>query len=212
MIERLWMHYLRNWTKNDMSMKVKKNLLIKLHVYVGLFTFVYLLAFGFSSLVLNHKWQVEKKEVTNSWETQVEIDAKLPDLELAEQVRDNLGLMGWLPRWEFNRDSTDFRFGITHVAKDYKLHVELASGKVAIDEIPKGFWHVFHSLHFFNGKLPNAPLFVRTWLVYQWLTMIVMVISLILGLWLWWKYSYEPWHIYLFGGISLLSILLMLAL
>ena len=193
-------------------MNLNKNLLIKLHVYAGLFTFIYLLAFGVSSLILNHQWSVENKEVKSTREQLLEFDPTLSDLELAEQIRDGLGLMGWLPRWQFKRDSASFRFGVTHLAKNYNLNVNLQAGMVQIQEIPKGFLHVFHTLHFFNGNLPNAPLLVRSWAIYQYLTLTVMVISLILGLWLWWKYSYESWHIWLFGGIFLGSLLLMVAL
>ena len=193
-------------------MKINKNLLIKLHVYAGLFTFIYLLAFGVSSLILNHKWSVENKEVKNTRVEHVQIDASLPDKELAEQVRDGLGQMGWVPWWEYKRDSTSFRFKVINFAKDYRLKVELPSGKIQIDEIPKGFLHSFHSLHFLNGNIPNAPLLVRSWAIYQYLTLTVMMVSLVLGLWLWWKYSYEAWHVWLFGGIFLASLLLMAAL
>ena len=193
-------------------MKIGKNLLIKLHVYAGLFTFLYLLAFGVSSLILNHQWSVENKEVKSTREEKIDFDASLADKELAEQVRDRLGLMGWVPWWEYKRDSISFRFMVINFAKNYQLNVKLPSGKTLIDEIPKGFLHTFHSLHFLNGNIPNAPLLVRSWAIYQYLTLTVMVVSLILGLWLWWKYSYESWHVWLFGGIFLTSLLLMAAL
>jgi len=191
---------------------MKKPLLIKLHVFVSLFISFYLLAFGVSSLVLNHKMDVEQKEVTKTWETNVSVDPSLPDLQLAEQIRDEIGFMGWLPRWEFKRDSTTINFSIVHPGRKYYLTYENTTGHVDIKEIPKGFLAVFHGLHFLNGKIPNAPFFIKTWAVYQWLALFAMTISLILGLWLWLRSNYKPWQGIAFGSLFIGTIILMILL
>ena len=67
---------------------MKKSTLIKLHLYCGLFTAFYLIAFGFSSIVLNHKMDVENKAVKNRWSDQVVAEPSLTDKELAETVRE----------------------------------------------------------------------------------------------------------------------------
>lgn len=189
---------------------IKKSTLIKLHLYAGLFTSFYLLAFGFSALVMNHDIKLEKKELTKTWAAQAKIDTTLTNIQLAENIRDELGIMGWLPRWEFQRDSTVFAFNIVHLARKHHLDADLHSGKVKISEVPKGILAVFHGLHFLNGKIPNAPLLIKTWAVYQWLSLFVMGISLILGLWLWIKYSYQPWQGLAFGGLFIFTIIAML--
>lgn len=189
---------------------MRKSLLIKLHIYSGLFTSFYLIAFGLSSIILNHKIKVEKSEVTYNWDSKVQVDVNLSDRDLAENIRDQMGFMGWTPPWENKRDSASFQFMITHTGRNYYLNLNLETGDLAIAEAPKGFIAVLHGLHFFNGKIPNAPFFIRTWAVYQWLALFVMFISLILGLWLWIKYSYKTWEGIVFGGLFVASIIIMI--
>ncbi len=189
---------------------MKKSLLIKLHLYAGLFTSFYLLAFGLSTLILNHNIDPEHSKVTHKWEKEISIDASLPDLELAQSIRDQMGFMGWVPPWEYKRDSTHFEFMITHTGKKYYLKANTSTGRLEVSEVPKGLLAVFHGLHFFNGKLPNAPLFIKSWAIYQWLTLFVMFISLVLGIWLWLKYSYKAWHGIVFGSLFIGTIIIMI--
>lgn len=189
---------------------MKKSLLIKLHLYSGLFVSFYLLAFGFSSIVLNHGMDVEHKEITKKWEAEIQAHAELADLQLAESIRDQLGLMGWLPRWEFRRDTTLFNFTVVHPGRKYHLSLDIDQNHITVQESPKGFLAVFHGLHFLNGNIPNAPFLIRSWAVYQWVALFVMTISLILGLWLWLKYSYRPWQGLLFGGLLISTLLIMM--
>ncbi len=67
---------------------MKKSLLIKLHIYAGLFTCFYLIAFGLSALKMNHNIAIEKKIITNQWDIQIRIDNSLPNKELAAEIRD----------------------------------------------------------------------------------------------------------------------------
>ena len=189
---------------------VKKSLLIKLHLYAGIFTSFYLLAFGFSALVMNHDIKLDNTEYTKTRQTEVIVDPELNDLELATQIRDELNIMGWLPRWEFKRDSTTFSFRVEHPGRKYHIDANLLSGKLNVSEAPKGFWAVFHGLHFLNGKIPNAPFLIKTWQVYQWMALFIMAISIVLGLWLWIKYSYKTWQGFAFGGLFIFTILIML--
>lgn len=190
---------------------MKKSTLIKLHVFAGLFTSFYLVAFGLSALILNHKIDVEKNVVTKEWDSRVTIStAYSDDRAMASDIRDQLGLMGWVPPWKYRHDSATFNFNITHPGRNYYLTVQLASGKVHVAEAPKGFLAVFHGLHFFNGNIPNAPWLVRTWAVYQWMTLFVMIVSLALGVWLWLKFSYNVKEIIVFGGLVAATILIMI--
>jgi len=189
---------------------MKKSLLIKLHVYSGLFTAYYLIAFGLSAIILNHKIEVENNDITKHWESNVKVDTTLSNQELAQEVRDQLGLMGWMPAWEFKKENRRFQFRIVHPGRNYQIDLDLEKGDVFIAEAPKGFVAVFHGLHFLNGKIPNAPLLIRSWQIYQWLALFVMLISLVLGLWLWLKFSYKSWEGIAFGGLFIGSIIIMM--
>lgn len=188
---------------------MKKSTWIKLHVYGGLFTCWYLVAFGVSSLILNHNMDVNKDAIADSWTTQVTYDPADSNLDNATRIRDNLNLMGWIPTWQIRKDSAYMDFKITHLGKTSDLHLALATGILQVNERPKGMMAVLHGLHFFNGNIPNAPFLLRTWMVYQWLALFVFLISLIIGIWLWIRYGYKTWELYVFGGLFLISIVLM---
>lgn len=108
---------------------MKKSAWIKLHLYCGLFTSFYLIAFGVSSLILNHKISVGQSEVAKTWTTQVQLDPKSTDQELAEGLWDQIGLMGWTTPWQFRRDSAGFSCAIVHLAKESSLHLDFQSGE-----------------------------------------------------------------------------------
>jgi len=191
---------------------MKTSLLIKLHLYTGLFIAFYILAFGVSSLIMNHNLKVENTEVTRTWETKVSVESLVPDLELAESIKKELDLMGWPLPWEFKRDSLKFNFSLVHPGRKYLLTYNSSDEIVRIEEIPRGFLAVFHGLHFLNGKVPNAPLLIRSWEVYQWLALFSMLVSLILGVWLWLKNHYKSWQGIVFGSLFIGTIILMILL
>ena len=188
---------------------MKKILLIKLHLYAGLFTSFYLIAFGLSSIILNHKIDVENKDISKTWSTKVEVNPELENVELAESLRDKLNIMCWVPHWNIQRDSAQFKCQLTHLAKTTDLTLDFNTGMVQLEEKPKGLIAVLNGLHFFNGNIPNAPFVLRTWAVYQWLTLLTLFTALVLGLWLWLKYSRKTWELYLFGGLFIFSCILM---
>ena len=191
---------------------MKTSLLIKLHLYTGLFIAFYILAFGISSLVLNHDLKVEKNAITKTWESRVSQDSDVPDLELAESIKEELNIMGWPLPWEFKRDSARFHFSIVHPGRKYLLTYKSLDGTVTVEEIPRGFLAVFHGLHFLNGKIPNAPFLIRSWQVYQWLALFSMLMSLVLGVWLWLKNHYKTWQGIVFGSLFIGTIIIMILL
>lgn len=188
---------------------MKKSFWIRIHLYCGLFTSFYLLAFGVSSIVLNHKLNVDNDKVATTWTTYVSFDPNSSDLDIALQIRDSLNLMGWVPPWEIKRDSLSLDFKVTHLGKTINFQLNPETGLLHAKERPKGFLAVMHGLHFFNGNVPNAPSLLRTWALYQWLTLFVLLISLFIGVWIWIRYSHKTWELYVFGGIFLISVLLM---
>ena len=188
-----------------------KFLLIKVHLYCGLFTLFYLVAFGFSSIVLNHHVKLEKTEISHTWKAPLDINFQgMEDRELAEAARDGLNLMGWTPFWLFKRDGDSFQFTVTHPGRNYRVNLDLQSGSAEVGEAPKGFLAVLNSLHFLNGNIPNAPFLIRSWAVYQWLALLTMLVSLFLGIWLWFKYHYRTVEGVVLAGFLAISLLVMI--
>ena len=191
---------------------MKKSLLIKIHLYAGLFTTFYLMAFGFSSIVLNHELDVDHKSIEKEWTAKFEVDTTLTNNQIAELIRYELGIMGWLPGWEMKRSTENFSFTITHFGRKYFLDYQFSEKALNIKEQPKGFLAVFHGLHFLNGKIPNAPFIIQSWAVYQWLALLTMFISMVVGIWLWIRFRYQRWQGALFAIIALGTIILFAAI
>ncbi|WP_149275811.1 PepSY domain-containing protein [Pareuzebyella sediminis] len=190
-------------------MKLKKINFIQWHLYAGLFTAFYVLAFAISSLLLNHDAKIENTHTTSTWQAMVDIDPSLSDQDLCLKIRDDLAMIGWPTDWKRENNGI-LNFKIVHQAKESQLSANLSTGKVNVNEVGKGFFATFQALHFFSGKIPNGNLWLRSWQVYQWLTMIIMVISLVSGMWLWIKYVRKKKFIALFISIWALSLFLML--
>ncbi len=189
---------------------MKKSTLVRWHLYAGLFTAMYILAFGFSSLVLNHGIELDRKTLVDEWGEKVLLNEIPADnMTLANSLRDQLNLMGWPLGWRMKRDSATFSFPLTNPGKEYQLEYKVATNTLQVQAYRKSFWSVLHAMHFFGGEIPNAPFLIRTFAVYQYLGMLVLSISLVLGIWLWIKYSYRSWELYLFGGLAIISIVLM---
>ncbi len=191
-------------------MKVQKINFIQWHLYAGLFTAFYMLAFAISSLLLNHGAKIENTHTTNTWQAQVDIDPSLKDHELCLKIRDDLEMIGWVPEWEIKKNNDVLNFKIVYQGKESRLSANLSTGNVEVNEASKGFFATFQALHFFNGNIPNGNLLLRSWGVYQWLTMTVMIVSLVSGMWLWIKYTRKKKFVALFVSIWALSLFLML--
>jgi hypothetical protein len=168
-------------------------------------------AFGFSSIVLNHDIKLEKDLISHQWDTVSSTNFNDKDnTDIAESVKNEMRLMGWTPYWLFNRDSLSFQFTVTHPGRNYRINLDLVDGRVKVAEIPKGFLAVLNSIHFLNGNIPNAPIVLRSWAVYQWLALLTMLVSLFLGLWLWIKFHYQSWEGLVFGSLFVVTMVLML--
>ena len=84
----------------------------KIHTYGGLLCAGYLIVFGFSSLEFNHHFSfAQPRDAFVLWEKPLTIEPGDDRQAFAEGIRDNLGLMGWTPPWEFEeREDGTFSF------------------------------------------------------------------------------------------------------
>ncbi len=162
-----------------------KNLLQKIHIYGGLLFFPYLLIFGLSTLHINHDFKIfgEKQDWT---ERKMVIDiAEIEDnQQLAESIRDSLGLMGWCPWWTQNRNESRFRFSIDHFGSEHRINANLGTGEVIVNRRYKGFLSVLHSMHFLGSDVPRANRVINSWQYYQDFTVIYLIIAIITGIYM----------------------------
>ena len=106
------------------------------------------------------------------------------DLLLSETLRDSLSLIGWPLPWETWHDSTGvFHFALEHPGKRYVVDYTFDDQVARVQEIPKGFWGVFNSLHAAGG-IPNST-YMHAWMWYVRITVVLVVFSVLLGICIW---------------------------
>ncbi len=170
-----------------------KRKIIKWHLYAGLLCFPCFIIFGVSSLHFNHHFGFMKKsDDTRSFQKQIVLPHYLDDKQFSEAVRDSLQLMGMISPWGMVKDSNDFRFVVIHPGCEYIIKTITDNNMVTVEENRKGFWPVFNALHGFNGKLPgNRSVFIRGWGYYQNFSALVMLFSIISGIYIFLKRKNE---------------------
>lgn len=160
--------------------------LLNVHLYLGLFCCPYLVIFGFTSLAFNHPWLMPKGESPpTKWERKVAFADGAEDLKVAELVRDQLGLFGWVPRWAINRTKESIlKFELTRPGKRYLIELNPANGMAQVAEYRTGFATVLHFMHGSNGAIPNSR-FARVWGFYTDVTTWFVFFALGSGVYLW---------------------------
>lgn len=163
-----------------------RRLLVNIHYFGGLACFWYLIVLGVSSLHFNHRFSFgEDPGDTIQWSRPLHlqpIDTARQDL--SETIRDSLALAGWPLFWETRFDSTGvYHFTLEQPARRYLIAYSFNDYNARITEIRKNFWQVFVSLHG-AGEVPNAPV-MTVWMWYTRLTIVVVLISLFTGIYIW---------------------------
>ncbi|HEX8037595.1 MAG TPA: PepSY-associated TM helix domain-containing protein [Chryseosolibacter sp.] len=159
---------------------------MKIHLYGGLICFWYLIILGTSSLNFNHHFGfMQRSGETETWSKQVQIAKDFQDnLAFSEALRDSLALIGWPLPWETYRDSTGiFHFALEHPGKRYTVDFSLKTREAQVRETSKGFWPVFNAMHG-AGAVPNSA-FMHLWKWYTRLTVVLVVFSVLIGIYLW---------------------------
>lgn len=163
--------------------------LLRIHLYGGLLCVPYLVIFGLSSLHFNHQFAFARTPAnapTNRWERAIGTIPGGDAAKVTAAVRDQLGLMGWPLPWETKRDPDgSLHFPMERPGMKYRIDVQASDGVARVQEIRKGFWSVFLSLHALT-ELPNSRL-MSGWGVYTELCTAVVLFSAASGIWLWWS-------------------------
>lgn len=161
--------------------------ILKIHLYGGLLCFWYLIIFAISSLHFHHHFDfMEVKETSNdSRKITLQQKPEEGDSVLATGLQNELGLTGWYLFWETYTDSAGiFHTEIHNPKTNYKITYDRTSSIATITSEYKGFWSIFNALHGFAGMMPNAPL-VIFWYLYTYVCVVVVIFSIISGIWLW---------------------------
>jgi hypothetical protein len=193
----------------------------RFHVYGGLLTAGFLIAFSYSAFYHQHHLKFPKPgSKTVQWEQQLTI-ADIPDnpdkldaLDYKLAVRDSLGLFGHAPWWKDYRDSLEIHhFMIARPGKQYWITVPGRGNIYQVDEIRTGFWKVLIQLHPLSGGMSGhgkEPFFISTWKIVSLLMSLVLLGVMLISIHYWYIRSFSKrrsWFIV--GAMFLFPVILM---
>ena len=160
--------------------------LLNVHLYLGLFCSWYLLIYGYTSLAFNHPWLLPKHEGEESrWDQQVTTPDGAADQEVANAIRDELGMVGWAPYWTLRRDSDrHLHFEVVHPGREHRMEFIPEEGLVKATQQSKGVFAIIHYLHGVTERVPNAQ-FPRLWAAYTEITNWFVLFAVGTGVYLW---------------------------
>ena len=193
-----------------------KRFLCKFHIYGGLFSVGFLIAFSYSAFVHQHHPKFPKPgDKTVYWEQGLDIPDIEDELEYKFAVRDSLGLFGHAPWWEDYRDSLGVHhFMIARPAKQYWVTVPLEGDIFKIKEIRTGFWDVLIQLHPLAAGMQNhgkGPFFIKAWRIISVPMALVLLSVILITIYLWYIHSFhkrKSWFIV--GAIAAFPVVLII--
>jgi len=163
-----------------------RNLILKIHAYLGLLCLPYILIFGISSLDFNHHFlDKEQRTLINTRTAEVETPPFLEGEELGAVLRDSLHLFGWFVPWDSYSDSTSHHIKIAHFGMEYEMDKFRNNDKVTIKVYSLSAGKILFGLHALGEDIPNAPVWINTWKYYQDLTVYASLFWAITGVYLW---------------------------
>jgi len=189
-----------------------RNLLLKIHSYLGLFCAPYLLIFGITSLHFNHGFlsndRTEKNTVTYE---NVAFDPEQEPKELVTSIAKELGLMGWFIPWETWEKDGILHSAVTHTGLSYNFRINLSTHKVEITRFYKSQRELLYGLHALGESIPRGTWWINTWKQYQTLTVYSLVFWVITGIYFWLtSKTRSSWEFLVFIGFVSLSLFVLL--
>ena len=162
-----------------------RSFMSKVHTYGGLLSAAYLIIFGFSSLEFNHEFSFAKpSDSFVLWEREISTPPTDDRRAYAESIRDELGLMGWVPPWEYEEgDDGSFSCELMRPSKTYEISVQPSGNKVKVKEIRHGFWPTVTRLHAMGG-FPNSR-FASIWFYYTEFCTYFVLFAAVSGIYFW---------------------------
>ena len=103
--------------------------------------------------------------------------------ESAKNVRDELGLVGWVPAWEVKRSNNgDLKLNVARPGKIHVINVSASDGSIKVEEKHQSAWIPIRAMHGLMG-LPNSSM-IAVWGWYTelsaWAFLIMIVTSLVI--------------------------------
>lgn len=160
-----------------------------LHLYAGLFSSPFVLLYAVSVILLNHP----QKQGTDGVLTRTSATVRIPDsdnsLDVAKDIRRQLGLTGEIGYVNRNRERQRLSFPLELPGRKTLVRVDLATGEARIERAETGLGDAVNYLHKMPGPhnvaIRGNAFFMRAW---RWLADATVYLVLFLsasGVYLW---------------------------
>jgi len=177
-----------------------------IHLYGGLLCVPYLIIFGLSSLDFNHHFLPKAKQPATNWVASFTPKPELDDTAATAWIRDNLDLIGWIPRAQLRRiDAANVQFKVLHPGKTYLVRAQLTDGRAEVEEVGNSWGYLVVALHG-NRGVPASKL-MNFWAYYGQFCALLVTFSAVSGVYLWLEAGRDR-----FSGTVIMAVALALSL
>jgi hypothetical protein len=154
------------------------------HLVTGLFSVLFLLTYGLSSVQMAHKsWFSLQPKVT---EVRIALGTEVPNSPraLARALMESRGLRGGLDEVEETVDGYELR--ISRPGTEYEVSYSRATGQARIRMIRANFMGLLNALHHVAG-FSRGDALEKTWAAFVGLVSAGLIVLAVTGIYLWFK-------------------------
>ncbi|MBI4664165.1 MAG: PepSY-associated TM helix domain-containing protein [Verrucomicrobia bacterium] len=160
----------------------------KIHIYAGMFSILFIVFFGLSGFILNHRWKLWEwfpSRVETTREIAVQIPADGADLQKARAILKQINIDGELQRIVSEPTKQSFSFDVQRPGQTANVKLDTVSGKGTLKTTDLNAWSILHIMHIFSGHGDKNWKWANVWKFFSDLTAIIMVILAVSGFYMW---------------------------
>lgn len=162
----------------------------KLHIYSGLFSILFVIFFGFSGFVLNHRWKIWdwfSTRVEATRDIAVAMPAGGTDLEKARNILKQIGLDGEIHRITSEPVKQTFAFDLQRPGQFANVKLDASTGKGTVKTSNFNSWSIVHIMHIFSGHGDKNWRWANVWKFFSDMTGVALIVLSISGFIMWLK-------------------------
>ena len=162
----------------------------KVHIFAGMFSILFIIFFGLSGFVLNHRWKLWdwfSQRVETTREVAVQIPADGSDLQKARAILKQLKVDGEINRIVSEPIKQSFAFDVQRPGQFANVKLDAVSGKGTLKTTDLNAWSILHIMHIFSGHGDKNWKWANVWKFFSDLTAIIMVVLAASGFYMWLK-------------------------
>jgi hypothetical protein len=174
-----------------------RNLVIKLHIYAGLLTFVQLVIYGIAGLVASAQHAATRPQVVQETRfVPFTVPASSTDKQVADAVyrRLDLPLTRPMPDWFLRRTPEhDLLLDFYNINGIWRVVVLERENRLRVDRIRNSTWLFLGDVHAATTGDAEAPRLVRLWALYNEFAMWCLLAFCVSGFYLWLSAQARSW-------------------